>query len=82
MGTKLITTDKFGFRLAIFSDMEGGKRGMLARLNVAFIGSNLATRRHYCRVLLYQRRTRRARSVFQRLAPPTSVSIFNGICSG
>ena len=32
--------------------------------------------------LLYQRRTRRARSVFQRLAPPTPVSISNGICSG
>ncbi len=32
--------------------------------------------------LLYQRRTRRARSVFQRLALPTSVSISNGICSG
>jgi hypothetical protein len=32
--------------------------------------------------LLYQRRTRRARSVFQRLALPTPVSISNGICSG
>ncbi len=32
--------------------------------------------------LLYQRRTRRARSVFQRLALPTSLSISNGICSG
>jgi arabinogalactan endo-1,4-beta-galactosidase len=32
--------------------------------------------------LLYQRRTRRARRVFQRLAPPTAVSIFNGIYSG
>jgi hypothetical protein len=32
--------------------------------------------------LLYQRRTRRARRVFQRLTPPTAVSIFNGICSG
>ena len=32
--------------------------------------------------LLYQRRTRRARSVFQRLALPTRVSICNGICSG
>jgi hypothetical protein len=32
--------------------------------------------------LLYQRMTRRARSVFQRLAPPTSVSISSGICSG
>ncbi len=31
--------------------------------------------------LLYQRRTRRARSVFQRLALPTPVSISNGICS-
>ena len=33
-------------------------------------------------VELYQRRTRRARSVFQRLALPTSVSICNGIYSG
>src|SRR5262249_25424153 len=32
--------------------------------------------------LSYQRRTRRARSVFQRLALPTSVSISNGILSG
>ena len=32
--------------------------------------------------LLYQRRTRRARSVFQRLALPTPLSISNGICSG
>src|SRR6266571_242478 len=32
--------------------------------------------------LLYQRRTRRARSVFHRLALPTPVSISNGICSG
>ena len=32
--------------------------------------------------LLYQRRTRRARSVFQRLALPTPASISNGICSG
>lgn len=31
---------------------------------------------------LYQRRTRSARSVFQRLAPPTSVSIFSGMYSG
>jgi hypothetical protein len=30
---------------------------------------------------LYQRRTRKARSVFQRLALPTSVSIFIGIIS-
>ena len=30
----------------------------------------------------YQRRTRSARSVFQRLALPTAVSISNGICSG
>jgi hypothetical protein len=32
--------------------------------------------------LMYQRRTRRARSVFRRLALPTPVSISNGICSG
>ena len=32
--------------------------------------------------LLYQRKTRSARSVFQRLALPTPVSISNGICSG
>ena len=32
--------------------------------------------------LLYQCRTRRERSVFQRLASPTPVSISNGICSG
>ena len=31
---------------------------------------------------LYQRKTLRARSVFQRLALPTSVSIANGIYSG
>ena len=31
--------------------------------------------------LLYHCRTRRARSVFQRLALPTPVSISNGICS-
>jgi hypothetical protein len=31
--------------------------------------------------LLYQRRTLRARSVFQRLARPTTVSISNGIRS-
>ena len=31
--------------------------------------------------LLYHRRTRRARSVFQRLALPTPVSISNGIRS-
>ncbi len=37
---------------------------------------------NYHGALLYQRRTRRARSVFQRLALPTSVSISNGICSG
>ncbi len=37
---------------------------------------------HHYVELLDQRRTRRARSVFQRLAPPTSVSISNGICSG
>jgi hypothetical protein len=36
---------------------------------------------NYQAELLYQRRTRRARSVFQRLALPTSVSICNGICS-
>ena len=32
--------------------------------------------------LSHQRRIRRARSVFQRLALPTPVSISNGICSG
>jgi hypothetical protein len=36
----------------------------------------------YVAELLYQRRTRSARSVFQRLALPTPVSISNGICSG
>ena len=37
---------------------------------------------NYLVELSYQRRTRRARSVFQRLAPPTLVSIFNGTYSG
>ena len=37
---------------------------------------------HICHIELYQRKTRSARKVFQRLAPPTSVSIFNGMNSG
>ena len=40
------------------------------------------TSHNYHVELLYQHRTRRARSVFQRLALPTLVSISNGIRSG
>jgi len=38
--------------------------------------------RDYRVALLYQRKTRSARSVFHRLALPTLVSISNGIYSG
>ena len=37
---------------------------------------------NYSVKVLYHRRTRRARRVFQRLALPTAVSICNGIRSG
>ena len=54
-------------------------------IHVNFVTQAIALARpshNYHVELLYQRRTRRARSVFQRLALPTSVSICNGICSG
>jgi hypothetical protein len=41
--------------------------------------SHSASNPSYHVELLYQRRTLRARSVFQRLARPTTVSISNGI---
>ena len=56
---------------------EGQIRGSLLTEVIARAGPS----HNYHVELLYQRRTRRARSVFQRLALPTSVSISNGIRS-
>ena len=69
-------------------ESAGGKSGQEAvEKSVTVTGNTSATARagpshNYHFELLYQRRTRRARSVFQRLAPPTAVSISNGTCSG
>jgi len=50
--------------------------------NAAKMTLRLMLGKSYDVEFLYQRSTRRARSVFQRLALPTPVSIGNGIRSG
>jgi putative flippase GtrA len=55
---------------------------VFARAFVDCLRYSGASSHNYNVELPYQRRTRRARSVFQRLAPPTPVSISNGINSG
>lgn len=55
-------------------------RQVRGRLPTQFTREHTPTHNYYVE-LLDQRKTRRARIVFQRLAPPTSVSMSNGIRS-
>jgi hypothetical protein len=64
-----------------FFDTMGALNNMQLTGDDFFVDKRAGTSHNYFVELLYQRRTRRARRVFQRLALSTPVSISKGMCS-